>query len=120
MAALDRALALAKRDHAAVFVAENVHFDMARTGEIFLDEDSPIAEGRRGLMGGGFARALELRGFGDAAHPASASAGGGFYQDWVIHSRSELARGRNFGGFDSGNYWHAGLGCDSPRRDFVA
>src|SRR5579863_8672620 len=97
MAALNRALALAERDHASVFIAENLHFDVARTREIFLDEDSAIAERRGCFVRSGFQSGLELRGLRDYAHPASAAARGGFYQDRVTNLHREIARSGNFG-----------------------
>src|SRR5260370_20178734 len=120
MSPLDRAIALAECDYAAVFVTEDLYLDVARTGEIFLDEDSAVAERNRCFMRGRLESGFELRVLADHAHPASASARRGFYQDWVIDQRRECARRNNFGGFDSWHNQHSGFRRDSPRRDLVA
>ena len=83
MPPLDRAIALAERDYIAVLVAENLYFDMPRMREIFFDENPPVAECRRRFARSRFQSALELRGFGDDAHPASASSRGSLDQDRI-------------------------------------
>ena len=52
MTALNRAFAFAERDDFSVAVAENLDLYMARPGEIFLDEDTPVAERRLRLARG--------------------------------------------------------------------
>ena len=59
MAPLDRALALAERDH-ALAVAEELDLDVARPLDVALAEDSVVAEGRLGLPLRGLDRLLEL------------------------------------------------------------
>ena len=44
MAALQRAVALVEMDGVAVRVGEHLHFDVARRGDIFLDQHAPVAE----------------------------------------------------------------------------
>ena len=58
MAALQRAIALAKVDRMALTVAKHLHFDMARIVEKFFKIDGIVAEGRLGLA----ARHAERRG----------------------------------------------------------
>ena len=65
MPPLDRAIALAERDNGAVFVAENLDFDMPRVREVFLDEYPAVAE-----CGSRFARGR----FQSAVRAAAASA----------------------------------------------
>ena len=45
MAALDRALPLAEVHDIAVRIAEDLHLDVPRLGEVALEEDSGITEG---------------------------------------------------------------------------
>jgi hypothetical protein len=44
VAALERAVAFAKRDDAALAIAEDLHFDMARAAHVAFEEDAGIAE----------------------------------------------------------------------------
>ena len=53
VAALDRAFALAEVDDRASVIGEHLDFDMARVLDEALDEDPPVAEGRRRLVDGG-------------------------------------------------------------------
>ena len=54
MAALQRAVALAEVDRAALAVAEHLDFDVPRLLQIFLQIDRVVAERRLGLaLGGG-------------------------------------------------------------------
>ena len=49
VAALQRALALAEREHVAVRVADHLHLDVPRARQEALDEHAVVAEARRGL-----------------------------------------------------------------------
>jgi hypothetical protein len=53
VAALKRAVALAEMDRVAAAVAENLHLDVARLFEIFLDIDRVVAERRLGFRARG-------------------------------------------------------------------
>jgi hypothetical protein len=44
VAALERAVAFAKRHDAALAIAEDLHFDMARAAHVAFEEDAGIAE----------------------------------------------------------------------------
>jgi hypothetical protein len=88
VATLDRALALAERQHAAVCVAEHLDLDMPRRNDRLLEVEAPVAErrlrlGRRGRVG-----AVELARRGDEPHPLPASAGRRLQEDGV----AKLAR----------------------------
>ena len=60
MAALDRALALAEREHRAVLVGEELNLDMARPLDVALAEDGVVAEGRLRLALGRGERLVQL------------------------------------------------------------
>ena len=49
VAALQRAVALEQVDDVAVAVAEHLHLDVARAGDVFLDQHAVVAEGGRRL-----------------------------------------------------------------------
>ena len=59
---LDRALALAEREHAAVLVAEHLDLDVARGDERLLDVERPVRERRLRLGARGRVGGLELVG----------------------------------------------------------
>ncbi len=52
VAALDRAVALEEVDRVAVAVGEDLHLDMPRPRQIFLDQHPVVAEGRQRLAPG--------------------------------------------------------------------
>src|SRR5579862_106424 len=81
MAALDRAVALAERDDAAVPVGEELDLDMARAFEVALAEDGVVAERGLGFATRGRQSVLELGGVADDPHPAPAAAGGGLHEE---------------------------------------
>ena len=58
----------------AVRVAEHLHLDVARPLDGLLEEDRPVAEGRRRLAGGRDGRVRELLGRPDEPQPAPAAA----------------------------------------------
>ena len=62
VAALQRAIALAEVDGAALAVAEHLDLDMARLGEIFLEIDRIVAEGGLGLALRGAHRVAQIVG----------------------------------------------------------
>ncbi len=59
MAALNRAFAFTECDDFAVAVAEDLHLDVTRSGEILLDENSPVTKCRLRLMRRGFRYSFE-------------------------------------------------------------
>ena len=61
VAALDRALALAERQDAAVVVAEHLHLDVARGHDRLLEVEVAVAERRLRLGGGVRERGVQLR-----------------------------------------------------------
>ena len=88
MAALDRALALAERDHGAVSVGEQLDLDVPRPLQIALIEQAVVAEAGASLARCCFDRLVELNRRAHEPHAAAAAAGGGLDQQWV----AELAR----------------------------
>ena len=77
VAPLQAALALAEKYSAALAIAEDLHLDVARRGQVALHEDGAVPEARQGLAGG------LLDGLGQAGQvwhhthaPAAASAAG--------------------------------------------
>src|SRR5438128_12461023 len=61
MASLDRAVTLAKVDHVAVLVREDLHLDVARVGKVALEVDRGIGEELFPLAACALECALELR-----------------------------------------------------------
>ena len=60
VAALQRAIALAEMNDIAVAVGKDLNFDVARRGDVFLDQDAAGAEGRRDFAHRAFERSLEI------------------------------------------------------------
>ena len=90
VAALDRALALAEGEHAAVLVAEHLDLDVARGHERLLEVERPVREGRFRLDARGRVGGLELVRPVHEPHPLAAAARDGLQQ----HGEAELARRR--------------------------
>ena len=76
VASLDRAVALAERDDAAVRVGEELHLDMPWTLEVPLAVERPVGERAGGLALCRGQRFVELRRRADDTHPAPAASGG--------------------------------------------
>ena len=62
-------------DRVAVRVGEHLHLDVARRGDVFLDQHARVAERRLRLALRAFERGLELGVLVDAAHALAAAAG---------------------------------------------
>ncbi len=75
VAALQRAVAFMQVDDVALAVAEDLHLDMTRTGDVALDQHARIAEGRLPLALGRGQIFSEVLGPVDLAHPLAAAAG---------------------------------------------
>ena len=75
MAALQRTVALVEMDGVAVTVGENLHLDMARRGDVFLDQHAFVAEGGFRLAHGAGKRGLEVGVTVDPPHALAAAAG---------------------------------------------
>ena len=110
MAPLDRALALAERDRAAVPVAEQLDLDVSRALEVPLAEHGVVAERGLRLAARRLDRAVELRGGADDSHPAPAPARGGLDENGEAERRRvALVEDR-----------HARLARDAPGGELVA
>ena len=75
--ALDRAFAFIQVNCVAVFVAEDLNFDMARLRHEFLDEDAVVAKTARRLVLGGLEALARLIVVPSDAHALAAAPGGG-------------------------------------------
>ena len=62
MAALDRAVALEQMHDVAVTVAEHLHLDMARRGQVPFEQHPVVAEGAGGLAARAIERTLKFGG----------------------------------------------------------
>src|SRR5690606_4148359 len=71
---LDRAVALAEVHHPPVLVAQDLELDVARPGEVLLDVDAFVAEGRSRLVPGEPELADEVALLARDPHPLSAPA----------------------------------------------
>ena len=74
VAALQRAIALAHMDGAALAIAEHLEFDVARFRQVFLDVDGIVAERRLGLVLRLTHQARQAGGIGNDLHAATAAA----------------------------------------------
>ena len=94
VAALQRALALAEREHVAVRVADHLHLDVPRARQEALEEHAVVAEARRRPRGCAAAIAVvELLRALDDAHPAPAAARRGLDQQRVgVRAARRLVR----------------------------
>ena len=88
VSALDRALALAAGQHAAVRVAEHLDLDVARGRDRLLDVQRAVGERRHRLVRGLRVRVVELVRTVDEAHAPAAAAGRGLEE----HGIAELVR----------------------------
>ena len=121
VAALDRALALAEREHVAVRVAEHLDLDVPRGRQHLLDVERRVAERRLGLGRRGAERVLEIGRRLDEPHALAAAARRRLEQ----HRVADLRRGRARGldrrrALRPGHGRHAGRLHRLPRRDLVA
>ena len=125
MAALDRALALDERQHRAVRVAEQLHFDVARARQAALEIDRGVAEGGARFRSRRAHRAGQIGRVGDRAHALAAAAGDRLDQQRVADRGGRLrdvgvgdvGRERILG---AGHDRHAGARRRRPRRGLAA
>jgi len=76
VAALHGAVALAEMDDVAVLVAEDLHLDVLRARNVFLEKDGRVAECALGLALRLVEQRRKVAGFLDDAHAAAAAAEG--------------------------------------------
>ena len=88
MPSLHRAVALEQVHGVAVPVGEHLHLDMARVGQVALEQHAVVAERRCSLLPRGIQRGGEFVDAGDDAHAATAAAG-----DRLDHQRESRAVG---------------------------
>jgi hypothetical protein len=75
VAALEAAVAGAQVHDVASAVADDLHLDVARAGDVALEQEGVVAEGRERLTAGRRERGLDLLGCSHHAHPLAAAAG---------------------------------------------
>jgi hypothetical protein len=120
MAPLNGTLALAEMDQVAVFVSEDLDFDVARTLDPFFEVDFTGAEGAFGFARSGAHSRFEFR-FGiDAAHAFAAAAGCGLQQNGIPDGDRSGARLCIIAKavFRTGNDRSARLDGETPRGRF--
>ena len=92
--ALQRAIALKQMHGAAMRIAENLHFNMARRRNVFFDENAVIAEKRQRLAPRALKRLSEIAGRLHAAHALAPAARHRLYQHGIADGlRGALQRG---------------------------
>jgi hypothetical protein len=96
VATLQRAVALVEMDGVAVGVGKHLQLDMARRGNIFLDQHAGVAERTLGLSLRGLKRRVEIRVLVDAAHALAAAAGNGLDQHRIADLVGLLFEERRF------------------------
>ena len=89
MAALDRALALDKRQHRAVLIAEQLDFDVRGRHQPPLEVDRRVAERGAGFRPRGAHRAGEVARVADRPHALAAAARHRLDQQRVADARGE-------------------------------
>ena len=122
VAPLQRAVALAEMNGAALAVAHHLHLDVARMGQILLDVDGVVAERGACLRAGVGERVGEFVGARGHLHAASAAAGRCLDQHRVADLGGDLARRRVVadGTLRTRNHGNAKAGGGALRLDLVA
>jgi len=93
MPPLQGAFALEQRQQIAVAVADDLHLDVARVLDVFLDQHAIVAEGRLRLALGADDRGGKFAGRVDDTHATAATAGGRLHQ----HRKADSVGGRSQG-----------------------
>src|SRR6476659_7361440 len=75
MTALNRAFALAEREHTAVGIAQHLHLDVSRRGDQLLEVQRAVAKRRLGLTARALERVVEVIGSLDQAHSLPGTSG---------------------------------------------
>ena len=122
MPALHRAIALPQMQHVAMIVAENLHFDVPRARQIFLDENGCVAERPERLALSFLKQRIECARLAHNAHAAPASAHRGFQHHGVAEFCRRASRffRRSHRRFGTGQHRHINRSCQAPRRCLVA
>ncbi len=94
MAALQRAIALPKVHDVAVAVGEDLHLDVPRLLDVFLEVDAAVLEGVLGFLLGGLEAGLQADVVAGDAHAAAAAAGRRLDQHGIAHLVGQLAEPR--------------------------
>ena len=114
VAALDRAVPVQQVQHRAMRIGQHLHLDMARPGDIALQQQRAVAEGRGGLALRGRERAGQVLRALDDAHSAPAAAGRRLDQhriaDLLRRFRQPLRRCVGF--VIARHEGHLRIGCD--------
>ncbi|MNU55664.1 hypothetical protein D3C71_447460 [compost metagenome] len=123
VAALHRAVAQANPDAAALAIAENLNFDMARMFEKFFDIEFRRSECAARLFARDEDGVLKGGGVANDAHAAPAAAAGCLDDDGIADLSGDFRNLRHVirqGGIGAGNAGHAGLHHRPFCRDLVA
>ena len=117
MTPLDRALALAEVHDVAVCVAEDLHLDVTRLGEIALEEDCGVPEGRLSLAARGLKGLSEVLGTLDDAHALASAAGRRLDQQRVADLGGHRGRIDTITQLRTRHEWHSRRGREPLRLD---
>ena len=115
--ALDRAVAVEQVQHRAVRIGQHLHLHMARPGDIALQQQRAVAEGRGGFALRGRERPGQVLRAPDDAHAAPAAAGRGLDEHRIADLRRRVRQplGRCVGFVIARHERHLRVGCDLLR-----
>jgi hypothetical protein len=121
VAALQRAIARAQVDHAAVHVAQHLHLDVPGPVQVTFQIDIGVAECQRGLTPGHIIGLLKFVLGAHHAHPPSTPAPGRFHQQRVANLVGDNSRlvGVKEGIFGAGDDGQPSGAHQFARFDFV-
>ena len=122
MPALDRALALEERNHAAVLVGQHLELDVARILDVLFHVKLAVAEGVGRLGKRRMEHVGQFLGVAHDAHAAPAATGLGFENDRIAHFLGPLLRlfGRRQNAVRARQNGHPGLLHGLARLFFFA
>ena len=119
---LDGAIPLPQMDDIAVFIAQDLKFNMVRPFDIFLDENAAVAEGRLCFARGNCHILTQLLVGPDDPQAATPAAGAGLDHNRVVDTMDEC-QGLFEAGHSTFGAWHdwdARLLRNLPRLDLAA
>ena len=120
MTALNRAFALAEREHTAVGIAQHLHLDVSRRGDQLLEVERAVAERRQSLTARALERVVEVIGSLDQAHSLPTAARGCLQQHRIADLGGCLGRFIGSDGFGARHQRQPGRCQFSLGLDLVA